>query len=174
MTDTIGIHFLYHNHAVAGVKIILEIILTPPFVIPIVEPIVGITGSPDGNNFRDHEHSIIDFPSAEISGSTQQRVGNHFMLHSHFEESFGVSLVPAGPFTSVVNFLPPPLPFGFISSKTNNFNTNLNIFKKHYKNYFNDFISKNDYIKNSKEDWKIFLKNYELKYKQEVYEKFEN
>jgi hypothetical protein len=82
----------------------------PPFVLP--TPVIGIVDAAFKHadkgkvSFKDHEHSPVGLPSASIDTSSQQRLGNRFLVHAHMLEEAGLDL--KGLFTSVITFTPPP------------------------------------------------------------------
>lgn len=123
--------FRNHYHIYTGVKVTVEIILSPPFVIVTPEPLYGITETTDDNRFLDHGHDLLDpIPSVDISYSGQQQIGRYFMSHSHTMESGGISLIPPGVFTSVVSFLPPPIDFLNGPKRNEIFNSYLNSYHR--------------------------------------------
>lgn len=163
--------FRPHIHTVVGGKIIIVVSLVPPFVEVVAQPIAGLTKETEDSNYKGHEHEEISIPSAEISGSTQQLIGNIFTSHSHTKEVVGISLFPPGAFTAFITFLAPP-----IDATSDKLDEYLEYQKNHYLDYFNKNIRSKIIANglNNNINYKDIIMNYSNLYGGKLYEKFKN
>lgn len=172
-----AVKYTTHFHLAVGVNIIIEISPEPPFVTPIPEPISTVTDKTEDEYFSVHEHEMLDLPSLNVGFSTQGKIGNEFMLHSHFYNSTGLSFEPPGTYTMNVVYSPPPL--DIMSSNVDEYitiakNDYLNFFKENVRVDGRDIIIKNSINDYTNTNWKDFIDFYIKNNLEVINAKFEN